>query len=327
MTRKIPSLRQKVNSKFDLFFSKSMELAPVAEAFARYFLPGDFKAEAKYETLTRVDRVHTDAKLQQRRQDIAYEMEAGKLGKVMLSGEHQSSPDRLMIPRGLYYTVDNMALYMEAGEPVPTMLNFIIYHGKPSPQPYPIHPEECFGCPEVAKKYLNFKFILIDLNKYSDADLLKTGHCAILLLLLKHGRDGNFELRPEEYRLVFEKTIAAVGDSYIYSMLQCAESLSDEVAGKRACEVIEQVLINKNDIIMTYGDRVRQESKKEGIQEGIKEGKKEGKKEGMREGMQTKADNIAKSMLQDRAPVEQVSKWTGLDVARVNTLRQSMALS
>ncbi|MEL6413209.1 MAG: Rpn family recombination-promoting nuclease/putative transposase, partial [Bacteroidota bacterium] len=147
MIKKIPILRQRRSSKFDQFFSKSLELKPVAAALFRCFLPEGPSAYAKQEALTRIDRVRTNAKLEQRRRDIAYEMDTEELGKFLLCLEHQSSPDELMIARELYYVVDNIATYLAEREPVPSIVNLILYHGAPSPQPYPIHPEDCFGRP------------------------------------------------------------------------------------------------------------------------------------------------------------------------------------
>ncbi|MEL6412921.1 MAG: Rpn family recombination-promoting nuclease/putative transposase [Bacteroidota bacterium] len=118
MIRKIPVVRQRRSSKFDQFFSKSLELKPVAAALFRCLLPEGPGAYVKQEVLTRIDRVRTNAKLEQRRRDIAYEMDAGELGKFLLCLEHQSSPDKFMISRELYYLSDNIATYLAEREPL-----------------------------------------------------------------------------------------------------------------------------------------------------------------------------------------------------------------
>jgi hypothetical protein len=64
-------------------------------------------------------------------------------------------------------------------------------------------------------------------------------------LLLKHGRDGNFELEMAAYRAVFQKCIAEVGEEYVTTMLTYAIELSNKEVGRRVFEFIEEVLIEK----------------------------------------------------------------------------------
>ena len=59
---------------------------------------------------------------------------------------------------------------------------------------------------------------------------------------------------------------------------------------------------------MTYGERLQQQGIQQGVQQGIQQG------------MQQGIEAVAKSMLSDRTPVEQVSKWTGLSKEKVAKL-------
>ncbi|MEL6539764.1 MAG: Rpn family recombination-promoting nuclease/putative transposase, partial [Bacteroidota bacterium] len=127
------------------------------------------------------------------------------------------------------------------------MALIILYHGKESPYPYPLHPEECYACPELAMPYFSFKLNVVDLNTLSDETILKGGICAPLLLLLKHGRDGIFELEPQAYRAAFKACIESVGEDYIETMLDYAQSLSSREAGKRVFHFIAEVLNDNKD--------------------------------------------------------------------------------
>ena len=53
---------------------------------------------------------------------------------------------------------------------------------------------------------------------------------------------------------------------------------------------------------------------------GKKEGKKEGKEEGIKEGTVSEKKTIAKSMLKDNIPIEQISKYTGLSINEITAL-------
>ncbi|MEO1301403.1 MAG: hypothetical protein AAFU83_04165 [Bacteroidota bacterium] len=47
-------------------------------------------------------------------------------------------------------------------------------------------------------------------------------------------------------------------------------------------------------------------------------------KEGMEHGVEDSKLAIAKTMLQDNLPREQISKWTGLDLGQIDTLRTAL---
>jgi hypothetical protein len=52
-------------------------------------------------------------------------------------------------------------------------------------------------------------------------------------LLLKHGRDGVFELDIDAYREFLHACVEAVGDEYIEAMLTYATSLKDLEIGEK----------------------------------------------------------------------------------------------
>ena len=130
-----------------------------------------------------------------------------------------------------------------------------------------------------------------------------------MALLLKHGRAGNFELEIDAYRAVFQACVAAVGEEYIFTMLNYAAELSDAVAGEKIFKFIEAVLTNKTDIIMSYGQQLRQE----GMQEGIQQGE------------QNKALGIARKLLRKNMDVSFITETTGLDKKTITKLKEDTA--
>ena len=61
---------------------------------------------------------------------------------------------------------------------------------------------------------------------------------------------------------------------------------------------------------MTYGDKIRQEAAQKAAKEAT----------------QTRNLEIARTMLQDRAPLDQVSKWTGLNQTVLQQLNARVPL-
>ena len=80
---------------------------------------------------------------------------------------------------------------------MPLLIQLLLYHGESAPYPYQNTLEAYYKHPAWGSQELALRFHLIDLTQISDAELLKHGHCAPMELLLKHGRDGNFELPPD----------------------------------------------------------------------------------------------------------------------------------
>ena len=113
------------------------------------------------------------------------------------------------------------------------------------------------------------RFHVIDVCQLSDEDVLRHGICAPMELLLKHSRSGKFELESVAYRQVFQECVAAVGDDYVTTLLTYAIGLSDASVGERIFVFIEEVLTDKKDIIMTYGQKLEERGMQRGIEKGM----------------------------------------------------------
>ena len=293
----------------DRFFSRSMEHVAIAKALFSAHLQPTLQQYVDFESLGRQDRKNTDGKLQQRQRDMVYEASMRAQGSLLICTEHQSQAQAILPTRIIRYDADTLEDYARRRLPWPVITNLILYHGEASPYPYPIHPEECYASPALAMEYLSFKLTVIDLNTLSDAAILQGGICAPMELLLKHGRDGIFELEPSAYRQAFQDCVESVGEDYLKTMLDYAQSLLESEVGKRIFEFVSEVLTDKKEAIMTYGQVLEKKGEKRGIQQGI----------------QTRNVEIAKTMLADRTPIDQVRKWTGLDIACLQALLKELS--
>ena len=118
--------------------------------------------------------------------------------------------------------------------------------------------------------------------------------------MLKHGRDGNFELEIGAYRKVFQACIKAVGEEYIIVMLTYATTLTNPSVGEKVFYFIEQVLTDKKDIIMTYGQKLQDLGKQQGVQQ--------------------EKLGIAKNMLTKGYALHEVGELTGLSKEAIHQL-------
>ena len=293
-------------SQYDPFFSRSMELPLVARAFFRQYLPAYTQPLSDFSTLARIDRTNTSADLKKRHRDIAYEMMMKGGSKLLACVEQQSQPDIAIPARFLVYSGNNLDYELKKHQKIPLLINLLFYNGEVSPYPYLNTLQAYYDDPAAGIQELALRFHLIDVTQISDQELLQHGHCAPMELLLKHGRDGNFELEAAAYRDVYQACIEAVGDDYIITMLDYATSLNNEEAGRKIYHFIETVLTNKEDTIMTYGERLQQR----GMQQGMQRGMQQGMQRGMQQGIQTVAQNMLQQL---HLSPEVVQQATGLD--------------
>ena len=277
---------------FDAFVSWNLEQIPIFKSLIKQHLPKYLLKVLDLKTLRRNDRVNTNSKVKKHYGDISYAVNFKTGGTLIIHLEHQSTPQTLMIFRFLQYALDTMTAYFLKHEKTAWIFQFLLYHGEESPYPYQTAIQDYYSFyPEWGKQEFTFRFHLIDLTRLSDKEILKHGHCALLELLLKHGRDGQFELPAAAYRSVFQKSIAAVGEEYLSIILTYVASLEAAV-GEKIYKFLEEVLTDKQNSIMTYGEKLEQR--------------------GRQEGMQTKSLKIAKNMLQLHLGLEVVQQVTGL---------------
>ena len=293
------------------FLARSLQHRDIMESFLQN-LPEPLRSQIDFNTLIRSDTVGINEALEEHRQDITYRVRLLNGSILVIRIEHQSSPDGSMLTRFLQYAVDSIdSCFQDYGE-TPIIVNFLIYHGKQSPYPYPTSLKDCYKYPELGSPELMVRFHLFDLTQRSDQELLKQGHFALPALLLKHGRDGHFELSIDDYRPVFQHCIATVGDPYLRGILDYAASLKLG-AGKKTFTFIKKVLTDQQNIVMTYGEYLRRQGIQQGVQQGVQQGIQQGVQQGRQEGMQTRSLEIAKNMLHQLGlDIEVVEQATGL---------------
>ena len=233
-------------SKYDLFFSKSMEQPSIAKAFFAQHIPSHIKPVVDLETCTRVDRTNTDDKLKQRHRDIVYKAEMEEKKTLFLCTEHQSQEDLTMPIRFLYYNADLIGPYFQAHKKLPLVINFLLYNGKKSPYPHASELHEYYEYPQWGRQELALRFHVIDCNQLSDRDILTHGYCAPMEVLLKYSRGATFELEISAYQEVFLECIEAVGDQYIITMLTYAAELSNKEIGEKLFKFIEEIRKRKS---------------------------------------------------------------------------------
>ena len=97
--------------------------------------------------------------------------------------------------------------------------------------------------------------------------------------------------------------------------------IKDNKVLERFKEIVNMESSYFASVFERYGERVRQETKKEYLKEGIGRGRLIGIDEGEVIGIEKKSLSVAHWMLDRNMPVEDISEATGLSIERINALK------
>ncbi|MEO1219361.1 MAG: Rpn family recombination-promoting nuclease/putative transposase [Bacteroidota bacterium] len=285
----------------DVFFKKGMGDMDVARNLLQGHLPQDIKSLLDWGAMQYVNKSMVKDRLSQLHADIVWRMAVqNSTAHVYALVEHQSKPDRLLPFRVTQYDVALIEQHLGQGyRDLPIITNLCLYAGKKTPYPYSIDLHDCFEDPALAREYMGkpFRLILIDLNNFSEAELAKHGTADMLQILLKRGIERDFlpwiKANPDMILRLFKRSYGIIG---VYYMLGVEEHNDPE----KLVEAISLIVPEKEEEIMTAAQKLWDRGKQEGRQESRL--------------------GIAKKMLQDNLPSEQISRLTGLNLAQIDRI-------
>ena len=160
-------------SKYNPFFSRSMGQLPIVQAFFSQHLPEHIRPLVDLDSLVRLDRTNTNAKLAQCHRDIAYEAPMEGKHRILACAEHQSEPDRMMLVRLLHYSAGDLYAYLKEHQKILLLINVLFYHGQQAPYPHPNTLQAYYENPEWGSQELSLRFHAVDSTQISDKEALE----------------------------------------------------------------------------------------------------------------------------------------------------------
>ena len=189
----------------------------------------------------------------------------------------------------------------------PLVFNICIYVGPKSPYPYSFDLFNCFKDPDLARQVLFKPASALDLTTIPENDLAVYKDLDVYLHLLKQAVHKKFlnwvENHIEEITKLYDSKYAEEG---VFYMLKAEEEVDPEVL----IEKLRSIVNDKNNITMSAAQKL--------IDRGVQKGMQLGEEKGTF----IKAIEIARSMLQDKEPIERIIKWTGLGKAELEKILQ-----
>lgn len=157
--------------------------------------------------------------------------------------------------------------------------------------------------------------------------------------LLMEKRSGKQEIRDLELNFIelpkFTKSLEeleTIVEKWVYffqhadDLTMVPELLADPPELVEAFEILAQHTWTQDELdIYEYWlmqEAGHQDALKTAARDGYNQGMEKGMENGMEKGEHRRAINMAREMLRDHVPLENIVKWTGLDLATVDALRK-----
>ena len=128
---------------------------------------------------------------------------------------------------------------------------------------------QCFKNPDLAKKIVFKRFLLIDLTALSDEELLQDGLAFLMEMLLKHSRAKNFLTILNQRREAIKEILKQLKRDYRRFVLKYVidETQDEEVPNtvNQPIQILTTDLPADKEIIITFVQQLKEEYKQEFI--------------------------------------------------------------
>ena len=204
-----------------------------------------------------------------------------------------------------YIHENKLNIYGKERIPLPTPKLAVFYNGRENQEDRVLELKDAFWA-DAEEADISVRVRMMNINYGKNGELLKA--CKPL------GEYAWLIQRIREYgeRMEIEEAV----DHAIDEMPEAFE-IREYLVGNRA--EVKQMCITEYNEAETM-EMFREEGRREGRQEGRREGRQEGRREGIGIGEQSKANEIAKSMIEAHEPGEKIVLYTGLGKEEVDRL-------
>lgn len=292
--------------------------------FLTKYIKASWAEKITEDDIERVNASFVMKDYQKRESDVVYKLKNENVFFYILL-ELQSEPDFTMPFRLLQYMMNLLAdEFKNTPENVrelkdyklPAIVPIVLYNGEDNWTPVRSFKEYTSNYGEFGDNIIDFKYILFDLNRYNEEDILTTHKLLdfVFTMDLKHYSRTIEDFINEYQRLVklqHELTDDDIKTFVLWITHALLEGKFDENFEKEAVAAFR-----KGDVeTMTYAfNRLVEREKVSAMEIGLNEGRKEGGVE--------KAIIIANKMLKHNKPIDEIMEYTDLTREEIERLQQ-----
>ena len=309
------------NSKHDKLFKIILSNKQEAVGFIKKVL--NSKKDINIENIELYNKEYITEKFEKRETDLTYKIAEKNLYIII---EHQSTIDRTMPYRIQRYKmllmneIINKKEMKKVGNEFPRVIAIVLYTGIGK---WSVEKLEDVQRPLEWYKEIDKEFELVDINKYTDEELMKDELVITKAMLIEKQKDARkvrdilnkvnqiVKDKPEKIKLLLEILKYILLNSKSEEIRKEADKIIKEHKGG------EETVLN----MVTVYNKALDEQREAGIKEGKIAGIKEGKKEGQKTGDRQRQIKTAKRLLKEKMKPEFISKITDLSIEEIEKLK------
>ena len=310
----------KVNNEHDKVFRKILS----DKIEVTKFLNEQLKTNLKPEDIEQYNSSYINTLMQNEEADVVYKL---KSKNEFFLIEHQSKVDYRMPFRILKYEMAIIESTIDEKECkkkdylYPRVNVIVLYTGK---QKWNV--AQTFNETQVSsilEKDIEFaKYILVDINNYTEEKLLETPSFMTKALLIEKAKDN------EQIANYIEKIVEIINkdkENYSNNMkeifkIMLTQIIKNKIGKEKTDEFLNKLNIGGDGDMMAVFETIQQDNKRI-YRRGKKDGIVEGIKQGISQGIMEKSIEIAKKLLKENFSKEKVANLTGLSEKEIEKLK------
>lgn len=289
----------KIKSPHDKVVRETLSRKATAIDFFKNYLPRPILDLIDMNTLEISKDSFIEKELKEYYSDMLYTVRfKNDDGFIYLLFEHKSYADKLIQLQLFGYIHQIYRLYVKQNkaEKLPVVIPMVLYHGLKEWDIGTRFSSIIQGPYDALKDYVpDFKYILLDLTRYSDEEIKGEVQARVLLLVLKHIFDTDiFQTLPDILSLFNEVMQQDTGLQTIETLLRYLFSTINDENVDKVKDMIENTLTQEKGgaIMGTIAEKYINEGMQQGMQQGMQEGSIIAAREAVIEALELRFGNL-----------------------------------
>lgn len=310
----------------DSFFRQALSRQDVATDFLRHYLPPEAAALVNLSSLEPMPDTFVDEHLRVHHSDLVFavRLKDNRPAIVYVLFEHKSYPDVRMAFQLLRYMVRIWERWPKPSAGLQPIIPLVVYHGQWEWRT-PINLAGMYDGPDDLLAYFpDFRYWLVDLCQFSDAEIRGEAVLRLALLVMKHINDPDGIKRVAEIFDLMEKLSQTESTAeFVATVLRYLITGSSTITEADLQESMEEHWPEGVTIMATIADNWLRQGMQQGMQQGLQQGLLEGRRRGLLDaislGVKLKFGNEGLRLLAEIRRIE--------DVATLETIYDSILVA
>ncbi|WP_112181947.1 Rpn family recombination-promoting nuclease/putative transposase [Paraliobacillus zengyii] len=304
------------------------------------FVSRDWVTDMKEVDIERIDKSYISQDFQQKEADIVYKLKHRKNQDVIFYVllELQSTLDQQMPYRLLVYMNEiwrdilknEHQSKLKKAFKLPVIIPIVLYNGKNNWTAPTEFKEKLDQAHLFQDEVLNFKYILLDINRYQKKDLLQLSNLISTIFIFDQHITNNEEIytRLRETMHILKKLDVEefnhfknwLEKIFINRLPLSYHTQIHTIISKANHQEVDKMISNFEEGLKRFIEESQQKAIAKGLQEGLEKGLEQGLEQGLGRGQKQKAIEIAKALVNKKMATHDIADVTGLSIKEVEKL-------